>query len=283
MRKLLNIAIQHTIFGKPSEVLYLTKVDMPSIQSNEILIQLKARPINPSDLLSIQGVGPYQKSVKLPAIPGFEGVGTVVEKGKDVLSPKVGDRIVSMKMPGSWQEFVALPAEEALPVPERISDNYAAQLCINPLTAWLIINKYDFKKGDIVVGNAANSTMGKLFAQFSAVFGYTFIGIVRRETHIEPLLKLGAGLVVHSEDKDYTTKISNFTQGKKPNIGVEAIGGNEGEKLIRILAPGSQISPVWNIVFNSFFPSDFHVYKRTENSVIPISFKRVDTFTNTQL
>ncbi len=235
-----NQAIKHSIFGKPLDVLFSTKTTIPLLKSNEILVKIKARAINPSDLLSIEGIGPYRK-IELPSTPGFEGIGIVVKNGEEVSSPQEGERVVCMKMRGSWQEYVVLPAEEALVIPKKISDNDAAQLCINPLTAWLIINEYKFSKNDIIIGNAANSTMGKLFAQFAPIFGYTFIGMVRREIHIKPLLKLGASLVVSSENKNYSKLISDFTNGQHPNIGVEAVGGTEGEILIRTLRPGSQL------------------------------------------
>lgn len=263
----LNKALTHATFGDPGKVLSLTEVGVSPIQPNEVRIQVKARSINPSDLLSIQGVGPYQSSIKLPAIPGFEGVGIVIEKGKDVLSLNIGDRIVSMKMRNSWQEYVVLPAEEALPVPEKISNNEAAQLCINPLTAWLIIQEYKLGKGDIVVGNAANSTMGRLFAQFSTIFGYTFIGIVRREMHMAPLLKLGAALVVNSEDEDCSAKILDYTKGNKPNIGLETIGGKEGEKLIQLLAPASKLIIYGALALSPFTPEMLtHIAKNTKLS-----------------
>lgn len=154
-----NQAIKHSSFGKPLDVLFSTKAAIPVLKSDEIFVKIKARAINPSDLLSIGGVGPYRKKIELPATPGFEGVGIVIEKGKEVLSPKEGERVVCMKMRGSWQDYVVLPAGEALVISKEVADNYAAQLCINPLTAWLIINEYKFSKNDIIIGNAANSTM----------------------------------------------------------------------------------------------------------------------------
>jgi NADPH:quinone reductase-like Zn-dependent oxidoreductase len=263
-----NHTIEHNMFGKPLDVLFSSNATIPPLKSNEILVKIKARTINPSDLLSIEGVGPYRKKIGLPSIPGFEGVGVVLEKGSEVLSLKEGERVVCMKMRGSWQDFVVLPAEEALVIPKKVTDNDAAQLCINPLTAWRIINEYKFGKNDIIIGNAANSTMGKLFAQFALIFGYTFIGIVRNEIYIKSLLKLGASLVVSSEDKNYLKLISNFTHGQKPNIGVEAVGGAGGEILIRTLKTESQL-----ILYGSLSRSPFSdkIYKYMNEYKIKIS------------
>lgn len=268
-----NHAIQYIFFGNPTEVLNYTKGNIPIPKYNEVLVKIKARTINPSDLLSITGIGQYKEKIKLPAIPGFEGTGIVIAKGKEVVSPKEGQRIVCMKMRESWQDYLILPAEEALVIPDGIDDNYAAQLCINPLTAWLMIDEYKFNKSKIIIGNAANSTMGKLFAQFAPIFGYQFIGLVRKNIYKEPLLKLGASLVVNSEDKNCAEIISEFTQGKQPDIGVEAVGGKEGQILIHTLRRGSQLILYGSLSLSPFSSEIFRYMREQEIKISSFHLK----------
>src|SRR5215468_4564735 len=64
--------------GKP-ESITLAEIPVPRPEPGEVLVKVFASPINPSDLMFIQGLYGFKKP--LPAVPGFEGSGTVVEAG----------------------------------------------------------------------------------------------------------------------------------------------------------------------------------------------------------
>lgn len=66
-------AIELIEYGKPK---LSTKVPVPKLEENQLLIKIEAAPINPSDSIFIKGL--YTKEVYIPCIPGFEGSGTVI-------------------------------------------------------------------------------------------------------------------------------------------------------------------------------------------------------------
>src|SRR5262245_65864843 len=68
--------------GKP-ESITVAEIPVPRPGPGEVLVKVFASPINPSDLTFIQGLYGFKKS--LPAVPGFEGSGTVVEGGPGLL------------------------------------------------------------------------------------------------------------------------------------------------------------------------------------------------------
>ena len=73
-------------FGDPAEVLQLRDVPPPAApQSGEVRVRMLASPINPSDMLMIQGA--YGRQPRLPCVPGFEGVG-IVEAGSGLLAKR---------------------------------------------------------------------------------------------------------------------------------------------------------------------------------------------------
>ena len=66
-------------FGSPSESLVLEHVELEPLALGKVRVQIEATNINPSDRLSIQGVGQYRRVHVPPRVPGFEAVGRVVE------------------------------------------------------------------------------------------------------------------------------------------------------------------------------------------------------------
>ena len=73
-------AVVFRSYGKPEEVLKLEEVPTPECGENEVLVKIKARSVNPSDLYTIMGL--YGVKPKLPAIPGNEAAGVIEEIGK---------------------------------------------------------------------------------------------------------------------------------------------------------------------------------------------------------
>ncbi len=126
-------AIMYNLFGNPSEVLKIVRLEVPTPLDNELLVQMHACAINPSDLLTIRGR--YSYRAEFPKIAGFEGVGTVRAAGNSNNNYLVGKRVLALKGKGTWQEYNIIPVQEAVLIPNKIDNRTAAQLYINPLRA----------------------------------------------------------------------------------------------------------------------------------------------------
>src|SRR5262249_25075330 len=70
--------------ARPAEVLAVRAVPVPRPGWNQVLVRMRASPINPSDLLTVRGG--YSTQLPLPATPGYEGVGDVVATGGGVIA-----------------------------------------------------------------------------------------------------------------------------------------------------------------------------------------------------
>ncbi len=90
--------------GNPASVLLLRDVPTPTPNRGEVRVRMLASPINPSDLLYIEGR--YTVPAKLPATPGFEGVGVVEQSGGGLLGWfMTGRRVVVLNdRNGNWSE-----------------------------------------------------------------------------------------------------------------------------------------------------------------------------------
>ena len=140
---------------------------------------MRAAPINPADLNAIEGKYPGRR--ELPATPGFEGAGVIVDLGANITDLKIGDLVILPHNLGTWREAVAVKASELVAVPPEIEPVQAAMLKINPMTAWRLLHDYvDLKRGDWLIQNAANSAAGRAVIQIARELGYKTVNVVRR-------------------------------------------------------------------------------------------------------
>lgn len=230
-------ALRFEAFGPPADVLHLEDRPSPQPRPNQVLLRLTHRPINPSDLLTISGE--YGRPPRLPATPGFEAVGRVEAVGDQVAGWQVGARAVPLTGGGTWCESIVVNPAALVAVPDGVSDQAAAQLIANPLTAWVMLEEeLALKSGDWVLQTAAGSTLGRLVIQLARLRGYRTINLVRRPEQVEELLALGADAAFATGDGDVVERIKQVTDGRGAAGALEAVGGEMGAQALRGLRAG---------------------------------------------
>ncbi|MBV8415158.1 MAG: alcohol dehydrogenase catalytic domain-containing protein, partial [Verrucomicrobia bacterium] len=188
-------SIQLTGYGKPHEVVKLIDVqDVGTPGPDEIIIDVEAAPIEPSDLYMIAGV--YGNLPPLPHILGIQGVGRVAAKGRSVKHLKEGDRTMTPLFVPSWVDRVKTTASYLRPLPEG-DVNQLAMLGINPATAYLLVTEYvQLKPGEWLLQNAANSSVGRAVIAIAKARGIKTVNIVRRAELIDEIKALGGDVVL---------------------------------------------------------------------------------------
>src|SRR5437588_4358379 len=158
MRKeTINVAV-YSAHGNPADVLRVESRPWPTPGADEVWVEMRAAPVNPADLNAIEGKYPGRREV--PAVPGFEGAGVVVEVGASVKTLSSGALVILPHHIGTWREALAVKASELVSVPPEIESIHAAMLKINPMTAWRLLHDYvDLARGDWIIQNAANSAI----------------------------------------------------------------------------------------------------------------------------
>src|SRR4051812_46985410 len=127
MAKDISAAVYET-HGNPAEVLRVDKYPWPEPGPDEVVVRMVAAPVNPADLNAIEGKYPVRPT--LPATPGFEGSGTVVELGRDAQAIEIGAQVILPHNIGTWREAIAVPATALVVVPREIDPVQAAMLKI---------------------------------------------------------------------------------------------------------------------------------------------------------
>src|SRR5947209_39618 len=232
----INAAVYET-HGNPADVLQVESQPWPTPSAGEVIVKMRAVPINPADLNQIEGKYPVR--AQLPATPGFEGAGIVAEVHRDVTSVNAGALVILPHNVGTWRDAVTVKADELVVVPAGIEPVQAAMLKINPMTAWRLLHDYvDLARGDWLIQNAANSAAGRSVIQIAHELGYKTVNVVRRSELIGELRAEG-GDVVLVDSENLRREVEDAIGGLPIGLGLNAVGGESALRLANCLASGS--------------------------------------------
>jgi trans-2-enoyl-CoA reductase len=225
--------------GNPADVLRVESRPWPKPAEGEAVVKMRAAPINPADLNQIEGKYPIR--AELPATPGFEGAGVVIDIGPNVTNVAPGALVILPHNVGTWRDAVAVKADELVVVPAGIEPVHAAMLKINPMTAWRLLHDYvDLEKGDWLIQNAANSAAGRAVIQIAHELGYKTVNVVRRAELIDELRAEG-GDVVLVDGENLRDEVKAETSEAPIRLGLNAVGGDSALRLANCLAPESTL------------------------------------------
>ncbi|GAA4246156.1 quinone oxidoreductase family protein [Dactylosporangium darangshiense] len=134
----------------------------------QALVLVAASGVNFVDVY--QRSGAYQ--VALPAVLGSEGAGTVLQLGEDVRGLAPGDRVAWTSIPGSHAEQALVPADRLVPVPDELTNEQAAAVLLQGLTAhYLTHDSFAVRPGSTVLVHAAAGGMGRLLTRIVTHLG----------------------------------------------------------------------------------------------------------------
>ncbi len=160
-------AIQVNETGGP-EVMRLVELADPSPDDGELLVEVAAAGVNYIDTYHRAGVYPRPTPFGL----GLEGVGTVRELGGGAGDFAVGERVAWCETSGSYAELVAVPAAQAVRVPQQLSDEQAVGALLQGMTAhFLVTATYPVRSGESILVHAAAGGVGLLLTQLASARG----------------------------------------------------------------------------------------------------------------
>jgi NADPH:quinone reductase len=211
------------------------------LKNKEVLIKMEAAPCNPSDIAFIRGTYNVRKS--LPAVPGFEGSGTVVDAGKEV-KDFLGKRISSFTQAdsdGTWAKYFISHAEDCLVLKDELNFEQAASLSINSFTAFGLIELAIQKNCKAFIQNAGGGQIAEFIRILAQMNGLEVINIVRKEDHVNSLNAKGASYVLNSTKEDFKEELNKLSHQLKAGIAFDAVGGEQTGILLTALPLHSDV------------------------------------------
>jgi NADPH:quinone reductase len=214
-------AIQITDHGGP-EVLIPTELPDPTAGHGELLVEVAAAGVNYIDTYQRQGIYP----MTLPYVPGMEGTGRVRAIGDGVTEFAVGDRVAWAEPLGSYAELAAIPADQAVAVPDAVSDDAAVGALLQGMTAhFLVHDAHPVQPGDDVLVHAAAGGVGLLLTQLASGMGARVIATVSTAEKEELARAAGAADVIrYTEVDDLAAEVRALTGGAGVVAAYDSVG-----------------------------------------------------------
>lgn len=216
------------------EVMQLEDIPVPTPADDEILIRQRAVGVNYID--TYQRTGAFK--LPLPFTPGMEAAGVVEAVGAAVTDFKPGDRAAYTMTPGAYAEFAAVPAANAVPVPQDISFEQAAAVLLQGMTAhYLTTSTYPLKPGDTCLIHAAAGGTGLMVVQTAKKAGATVIGTTSTPEKAELARQAGADHIILYTQTDFEAETRRLTGGQGVQVVYDSVGQATFDKSLAVLRP----------------------------------------------
>lgn len=228
--------------GRP-ESLRVVERPVPRPGENEVLVRVAAAPVNPSDLMFLQGM--YGVKKRLPVVPGFEGAGEVVASGGGVLGRAlVGRRVACAAQQdgdGTWAEYMRTHASLCIPLIKEVSLEQGAAMIVNPFTAYALMQQVRHGLDRAVAQTAAASALGRMVNKLALRRRVPVVNVVRRQEQVELLRAEGAEHVLNSTDADFDERLTELCRSLRVTLAFDAVAGEMTGRLLRAMAPGGRL------------------------------------------
>ena len=231
--------------------LSLEPTPVPVPGPDDVLIQVQATPINPSDigllfgpadLSTVQVSGSADRPVVTARIPerampglaarlgqsmpvGNEGAGLVVAAGASPAAPALLGRTVAAIGGAMYAQYRAMPAAQCLPLPAGTTAAEGASCFVNPLTALGMVETMKREGHTALVHTAAASNLGQMLNRICQKDGIDLVNIVRKPEQAELLRGIGAKHVCDSSAPGFMDALTDALASTGATIAFDATGG----------------------------------------------------------
>lgn len=224
----------------------VVQTDFPEPTGNQVLLQMEAAPINPSDLAILTSTADLENAEYSPGkfvadmpepfysaqkarhgqrLPvGNEGAGVVIAAGEQAKA-LVGQRVACV--PGhAYSQYCIADAGMCLPLGD-VSSEDGASAFVNPMTALGFAETARMENHKAIIHSAAASNLGQMLVKICLEDDLPLVNIVRREEHVELLKGLGAEHVVNSSADDFMDQLRSAIDATDAYCGFDPIGGGK--------------------------------------------------------
>lgn len=229
--------------GSAAGVLQFGDVDTPEPQAGEVRVKLKYSGVNPIDVKKRQG---GRGGIEAPRIiPHFDGSGIIDAVAEDVDSSRQGQRV--WVYGAQWQrdfgtaaQYVTVPADCAVPLPEGTSFEEGACLGIPALTAYYAMFADGKVEGQTLLVTGGAGAVGRYAVQFGKLSGARVITTVSSDEKAAIAHSAGADEILNYRDEDVGQRMMELTDGRGVDRIVEVeFGGNLQASLASIKTGGT--------------------------------------------
>src|SRR5262245_5921457 len=249
-----------------AEVLRYEDAPEPKLAPGDVLVRVRACALNHLDLWQRRGL-PHV-TIPLPHISGSDVAGEVVAAAAPGVT--IGQRVMLQAgvscgrceaclagrdnecpqyevlgyqhHPGGYAEYVKVPVQNLVALPDRIDFVQAAAFPLTFVTAWhMLVTRARVSRGDDVLVLAAGSGVGQAAIQIAELHGARVFATAGSPDKLERARALGAHAVIDHHRQDIAEEIKRLTNKRGVDVVIEHVGEATWAKSVRVLARGGRL------------------------------------------
>lgn len=254
-------------YGGVEQLFYEDVVEPTIIESNDVIVRLKAASINHIDIWN--RLGATGTPLRLPHILGADGAGTVAEVGNKVTNVKVGDpvclypptgcgecefcltdrdymcirlRVLGERLEGTYAEYVKITAANCFPIPAGYSFEEAAALPLVFITVWrMVITNAELKPGESILIIGIGGAVASATLQIAKKIGARVIVTSGSDEKLARAISLGADHGINHSKEDFVGVVRELTANRGVDVVVDSIGGEIWRQSLASLSRGGRL------------------------------------------
>ncbi|MFQ5605862.1 MAG: medium chain dehydrogenase/reductase family protein [bacterium] len=227
--------IEISRFGSP-DVLKIIEEDVSDLETNEVLIDVRAVGLNFADIF--ERLGLYKAAPKAPFVPGFEVSGVIAEVGAEVKQYEPGQKVLGVTRFGGYKSLVKLDQSFVRLLPNGFSFQEGAGFPTTYLTAYHgMINLGHIKEGERVLIHAAAGGVGTAAIQLAQIFNAEIYATCGSDEKVDFLGTMGDFHVINYTRRDFEKEIRRLNQGGGVDLVLDSVGGTTSRKSYNLLNP----------------------------------------------
>ncbi len=218
--------------GAP-EVMRYEDAPIPEPSAGQVRLKVEVVGVNYIDTYQRSGAYP----MPVPFVPGQEAAGVVDAVGDGVAEFQIGDRAgFGFGVSGAYSEYVIVPVEKLIPIPNGTPTRLAAASMLQGMTAhYLTHSTFPLHAGHTALIHAAAGGTGQLVVQMAKRRGARVIATVGSPEKVKIAEQLGADAVINYTDQDFEAEVKRLTDGAGVDVVYDSVGAATWEGSLNCL------------------------------------------------
>jgi NADPH2:quinone reductase len=278
-----NLQLTSAITQDNKLELSLREIEIPQPGENQVVIQMEASPLNPSDLgvmfsladmttasqsgsadrpvISAEVPAKFMSAVRArvgkPVPVGNEGAGKVIATGSSASAQSLMGKTVAVIGGGTYRQYLCADVQSCMELEPGTTATEGASCFVNPLTALAMVETMRAEGHKAIVHAAAASNLGQMLNRICIADGVDLVNIVRKPEQETLLRDMGAKYVINSSSDSFYADLTAALIATGATIAFDPIGGG---KLASDILACMEAAASRNMTEHSVYGSD--VYKQ---------------------